>query len=301
MTSFTVNYQRNRLIEIKPNLYNFIFYRIPYNLLISNKVDLDLGFIVYLLSGKNAEGKDCLYVGTSTDGIKNRPTSHEDKNVDWKSCIVFTSNSNNFLNDSKIRYIEDRLRRMIDKTEIYINTTKSTSGKTVNKEEKEECETAIPYLLEIYDLCGINLTPKYSSDLDKYNTEKDTVPDSAKNSDFSQLNINSEMENWLREAEIIINQLDPELKTNVTKSYVSFKYNGISKTIAYCYPNKRENTIRILFQGTADWYSDPKIVPRPENMHNGDCKAMFFITDGNDLKYFRLFAETAIKGSKKKT
>ena len=37
------------------------------------------------------------------------------------------------------------------------------------------------------------------------------------------------------------------------------------------------------------------MTPRPENMHNGDCKAMFFITCDADLKYFRLFVEIAVQ------
>jgi hypothetical protein len=299
MTSFTVTYRQSKCIEVKSNGTSYKFYRIPYSLLESGKHGIvpDSKFVVYLLKGKDKENRDCLYVGTSTNGIENRPTSHGDKKVAWETCIIFTSFDPTFLNDSKIRYIEDRLRCAIDETKEYINTTKSTSGKGTNDYDNEDCDKAMPYILEVYDLMGINIMPKRKVELGDFLVDKPigSVMTAGKGTDYSQLKLTDEMKDWFKTAESIVKELDPQIIPNVTSTYANFKYPGVSKTVAYFYPNKREGKVRVLLQGTPDWYNDPKVTPRPENMHNGDCKAMFFITCDADLKYFRLFAEIAVQ------
>ncbi|MBR6203665.1 MAG: hypothetical protein IKQ60_01135 [Candidatus Methanomethylophilaceae archaeon] len=299
MTSFTVSYRQSRCIVVTPKGTSFRFYRIPYQLLESNKhgEKPDSDFVVYLLRGKDAEGSDCLYVGTSTNGIDSRPTSHGDKDVLWEDCIVFTSFDSTFLNDSKIRYIEDRLRRLIDGAGRFVNKTRSTTGKAANEDEKEECDRALPYILDVYDMMGTDLHPKSASGLGAFLMDETSQPErrEAPISDYSRLKLPVEMEEWLKVAESSTKDLDPAIVANVTSTYVSFKYPGVSKTVAYCYPSKRDRRIRVLFQGAPEWYDDPKVTRRPDNMHNGDCKALFYISCSGDLKYYRLFAEIAVQ------
>ena len=150
-------------------------------------------------------------------------------------------------------------------------------------------------------MMGYDLTPKYKADLRDYMNDKPQTKEDAAfiTADYSALKLPIEMEEWLKAAESAVRNLDPRLKANVTSQYASYKYDKVSKTIAYCYPKRREKTILVLLQGTPDWYDSPKVTERPENMHNGDCKARFFITCSDDLKYFRLFAEIAIQKLKK--
>lgn len=300
MTSFTVTYRQSKCIEVKSNGTSYKFYRIPYSLLESGKHGIvpDSDFVVYLLKGKNKENRDCLYVGTSANGIENRPTSHGDKKVAWETCIVFTSFDPTFLNDSKIRYIEDKLRYAIDKRKEYVNTTKSTSGKGTNDNDNEDCDKALPYIFEVYDLMGIDILPKRKIELGDFDIDKTVVNvmPSGKKTDYSKYKLNSEMLEWYEEAERICKQLDHELFANVKAStYVSYKYPN--KTVAYCYPLQRENKIRVILQGTPDWYNDPKVTKWPGG-HHGVCKSLFYIKSEEDLKYFRLFVEIAIKKMK---
>lgn len=304
MANYDVKYQKGSYVEISSVLNNYKFYRVPYSLLESKKhgIVTDCNFIVYLLIGKDSkDGRDSLYVGTSTDGIDGRPTSHEKKESVWSDCIIFTGANDKLLNNSRILYLEDRLRHLIDDTKRYKNETIVTTGKAANKDEKALCESILPSILEVYYILGVDLTPKYKTDLrdyvEKKTEQKEDYPIVA--TDYSSLKLPSEMEDWLKAAESAVIGLDPKLKANVTSQYASYKYDKVSKTVAYCYPNRREKTIRVLFQGTPDWYNDKRVTDRPENMHNGDCKAMFFIKCADDLKYFRLFAEIAIQKLRK--
>ena len=76
---------------------------------------------------------------------------------------------------------------------------------------------------------------------------------------------------------------------------MNYKYPN--KTVAYFYPLRKENKIRVLLQGTADWYNDPRVNEWTGD-HNGLCKAVFYISCDDDLKYFRLFADIAVKKMK---
>lgn len=298
-TSYAVQYGSNRCITITPKGFSFKFYRIPYQLLLNGKhgVSLDNNYIVYLLEGKDPEGRDCLYVGTSSNGLSGRPTSHGDKNVDWKNCIVFTSFDPDLIHRGIIEYLEDRIRHIIDESKLYVNKTVVTVGTPSNPADKDFCERTLRIMLEAYDLCGIDLTPRYRSGLDSFLIDKPVtriqqVPSA---SDFSSFGLPEEMNDWLRSAEAMMRELDPRIVTNIKSTYVNFKYGGVSKTVAYCYPSKRDRRIRVLFQGTPEWYKDHRVTMRSEHMHNGDCKAMFYITCAENLKYFRVFAETAIQ------
>ena len=180
----------------------------PYALLETRKhgISTDCNFIVYLLIGKDANtGKDSLYVGTSTDGIDGRPTSHEKKESVWTDCIFFTGSNDKLLNNSKILYLEDRLRHLIDDTKRYKNETKSTTGKAANKDEKALCDSILPSILEVYDILGVDLNPKQKTDLLQFVPASNSIngTSSADSVDYSKLKLNAEMIGWFTEAERI--------------------------------------------------------------------------------------------------
>lgn len=112
-------------------------------------LDIKNRFIVYILHGKNTEGKDYLYVGKSKNGIDYRPTSHDDKYDEWDDCYVLTTfKEKTFLNDGNIQYIEDAIKTRIDSLGRYNNTTYNTNTGTANSTEVEDCEK---YLEDIYN------------------------------------------------------------------------------------------------------------------------------------------------------
>lgn len=296
MSSYKINYRDNGRIDITPAVNKCKFYRIPYRLLESktHNVKVESDNVVYLLSGKNADNKDCLYVGTSTDGLESRPTSHKSKKVDWKTCIVLTS-FDNMLTGAVILHLEYLIYNRINDTKAYKNETEKVTDKAT-PDEKEIALEVLPTVLEVYDMLGINLKRDPQNTLISHKMEVGTT--FVSKTDYSKLKLHGDMVAWLEEAEKSILAMDDKLEPNVTTQYASFKYPGVSKTIAYFYPIKPKKQFRVLLHGTPDWYSDPKVTERPDTMHNGKCKAMFIINGPEDLGYLRLFAEIAIKKSR---
>lgn len=302
MTVYKVECKQNGCIVVSKNLSTFRFYRIPYRLLETRKhgIDPPNKFIVYLLSGKTASYPHVLYVGTSYRGIDDRPTAHEDRiyekePIEWESCIIFTT-TDDFFNDTTIRYLENSIRGYIDDSRKYKSSTNYTSGGGANNSDKEACDTFLPTVLEIYSMLGIDLTSGYKFTLNSFIEEKEgkiTTPEPK--TDYSSLNLPLEMTEWLRAAESIALEIDSSIKSDVTKQYANY---SCGKIFAYWYPLKSQNKFRVLLRGTAEEYNDPRVTPRPENVHNGDCKAMFYVSCSDDLKYFRLFAEKAILKTK---
>ena len=74
-----------RSIEMSRANSSTLVYRIPYQNLSSKDeiFTIENQFIVYILYGKNDAGRDVIYVGKSKNGLKNRPTSHENKYSKW--------------------------------------------------------------------------------------------------------------------------------------------------------------------------------------------------------------------------
>ena len=137
--------------EITRPVSSVLVYRIPYGDLKKKKYpDIDNNFIVYILFGRNAFGKDAVYVGKSTNGMKNRPTSHEGKYDNWSTCFVLTQHAEKtFLNDGCIQYMEYMINERVRKDRRYVDTTDITNTGTANKSEQEDCDE---YLEEAYDM-----------------------------------------------------------------------------------------------------------------------------------------------------
>ena len=143
----------------KPNS-SIIVYKIPYKEMKNRVVDVNITnrFIVYILVGKNTEGKDIIYVGKSKNGIDNRPTAHEDENKKWKVCYVLTTFAERtFFNDGTIMYIEDQINQRLRTLDMYENTTKVTTADTTNIFDKEFCDEYIEEVYKMLDILGLDL------------------------------------------------------------------------------------------------------------------------------------------------
>lgn len=151
---------KNCIEMTKPNS-SIIVYKIPYKEMKNRVVDVNITnrFIVYILVGKNTDGKDIIYVGKSKNGIDNRPTAHEDENKKWKVCYVLTTFAERtFFNDGTIMYIEDQINQRLRTLDMYENTTKVTTADTTNIFDKEFCDEYIEEVYKMLYILGLDLT-----------------------------------------------------------------------------------------------------------------------------------------------
>ena len=151
---------KNCIEMTKPNS-SIIVYKIPYKEMKNRVVDVNITnrFIVYILVGKNTDGKDIIYVGKSKNGIDNRPTAHEDENKKWKICYILTTFAERtFFNDGTIMYIEDKINQRLRTLDMYENTTKVTTSDTTNIFDKEFCDEYIEEVYKMLYVLGLDLT-----------------------------------------------------------------------------------------------------------------------------------------------
>ena len=297
MAFYKIEYISDGTLKVTKPGSTALFYRTTYERLITKThgIDPKHRYIVYLLIGKKEDNRDALYVGKSTGGVNGRPRQHEDdKKTEWQYCIIFTS-SDGEAGDGVIQTIENDVKTAIGQfPNRYFCDTSVSSANAGNRSDKEIAKTFMPAIMDVYDILGVHL--KSTTDLDHFvHDNPGFVTDS---SDYSGFNLPKNMIDWFRNMESITKKLDKKSETIVKKTYVAIKHNDL--TVAYCYPIKSQNTIRIYFRGTADMFSDPRITERPEKVHNGDCKAMFYIWDDDDLRYFELFLKTAMEFMDKK-
>ena len=176
-----------RTVEISEATSSLLVYRIPYQNLSANSeepIKIKNKFIVYILFGENKDGSDVIYVGKSTNGLKNRPTSHNDKFDNWTYCYVLTQfEERTFFNDGTIQYIEDRVNKRVNDLKHYINTTKVTNAGTANTFDMEDCDAYLSKAYEMLDVLGLDLITYHDNDRDKcddVDTDtqfEDVVPD----------------------------------------------------------------------------------------------------------------------------
>lgn len=95
---------------------------------------------IYLLLGKNEEGKDLVYIGEA-ENIFTRLKQHLDQKDFWNETILFISKDEN-LNKAHIKYLEYRLYEIAKETNRYIiengNTPTQSSISELDKAEMEE-------------------------------------------------------------------------------------------------------------------------------------------------------------------
>ncbi len=176
-----------RSVEISEATSSLLVYRIPYqNLSVGadEPIKIKNKFIVYILFGENNEGQDVIYVGKSTNGLKNRPTSHDDKFDNWTYCYVLTQfEERTFFNDGTIQYIEDKVNKRVNDLKHYQNTTKVTNAGTANTFDMEDCDEYLSKAYEMLDVLGLDLITymdtEDTSDADNVadDTASGSVPD----------------------------------------------------------------------------------------------------------------------------
>lgn len=173
-----------RSIEMSKANSSILVYRFPYQNLKSKESSFEIEnkFVVYILLGKNSNGKDAIYVGKSRKGIKNRPTAHEDKYPNWTMCYILTQfKERTFFNDGTIQYIENALNKRIDSLGAFDNTTVTTNTGTANMQDEEDCDEFIEEALQMLDILGLDLITYENAKEDIDVTEDEntsiTIPD----------------------------------------------------------------------------------------------------------------------------
>ena len=113
---------------------------------------------VYILRSVKLNGKDVVYVGESEQGGKTRPTSHEDKGVEWDYCYVMTVSTAMKaveMTTDVLLTLEDRLRDYLDDDERYLNTTKKTQKVVLDERQKVFVDKYLTVVLDLLDLAGM--------------------------------------------------------------------------------------------------------------------------------------------------
>jgi len=97
---------------------------------------------VYLLFGKDEEGKDQVYIGEA-ETILNRLSQHLNQKDFWNETIVFISKDEN-LNKAHIKYLENNLYLLAKKVNRYkIENTVTPSQSTISEPDQAEMEEFI--------------------------------------------------------------------------------------------------------------------------------------------------------------
>ena len=136
--------------------------------------------IVYILFGKNDSGKDVIYVGKSKNGIKTRPTAHDNKFDNWTYCYILTQvKERTFFNDGTIQYIENKLNTRFNSLGAYVNTTINTNSGTANSNDVEACDEYLDEVYQMLDVLGFDLITHNIEDEDKDSLANSSVDDPA--------------------------------------------------------------------------------------------------------------------------
>ena len=117
-------------------------------------------FIVYILYQSRVEDKGLIYVGKSKNGMKDRPTSHEDISTDWEYCYVLTE-SGTLFNDGSIHYIEDRIFEKARETNRFQLETSQTTKDTINSRDKRSIDPYLEDFIGMLEVLGLDLTTSH--------------------------------------------------------------------------------------------------------------------------------------------
>ncbi len=171
-----------RSVEMSKANSSILVYKFPYQNLKSKEDSfvIENPFVVYILLGKNSGGKDAIYVGKSKNGLKNRPTSHEDKHPNWTTCYILTQfKERTFFNDGTIQYIENVLNKRVNDLNVFDNKTVNTNTGTANMQDEEDCNEFIDEALQMLDILGLDLITFKTEDVDVSADEnvQVTIPD----------------------------------------------------------------------------------------------------------------------------
>lgn len=258
MSEYQINYNSDRCVEVRKDFFGFKVCRIPYPLMKSKSysVQIEIKHVVYILSGKDAKGKDCLYVGKSSNGTKNRPTDHENEGVDWTDCYILTVTDSNSFNGGMAEYLEHRIKEMVDDSDRYRDITKTTSEVNANDSEKRRCDAIIPTIIEMLDTVGICLldqtSPVPSAPLPAAHV-------ASHSEDISSLGMGRTINGWLERIEQTVKTIDPSA-TTIVKWIRNTSHSRKARRRSYAATPRRKS--RAL---TCSSWGLPTIMPMPES------------------------------------
>lgn len=118
----------------------------------SDRQDLE-STAVYLLFGKDEEGKDLVYIGEA-ESILKRLNQHLTQKDFWNETIVFISKDEN-LNKAHIKYLENRLHEIAKTANRYkIENTITPTQSSISESDRAEMEEFIENLKMLVNTLG---------------------------------------------------------------------------------------------------------------------------------------------------
>lgn len=297
---FNIRLSPNGCVSINQNMMTAAVYRIPYSALMSKRIDTDIdnSFIVYILVGKNNSKEDCIYVGKSKNGIFGRPRQHEAEDIDWKVCYIITDNSNNFLNDGVIQYLEDRISSRVDHLNSFRNITKVTNTGTVNERDERIADEFLEKACQMLYALGLYLT------LDKPPlVQERLVPASSSNNNLEKpgleiLNLSGELLDMMESIQSALLSEFSKLEAVANGGqwcYLRFSMTDRKKALVYCRVIKKKGIIKAYIQGIPEDFDDPDVVPTDNDVF-GSCKSLFILRNENDVSKLLSICRIAYNG-----
>lgn len=124
---------------------------------------------VYLLFGKDQDGKDLVYIGEAETILK-RLNQHLNQKDFWNETIVFISKDEN-LNKAHIKYLENRLHELAKKANRYnIENNNTPTQSSISEPDQAEMEEFLENIKMLVNTLGHKVfEEKGTSDL---NTRK---------------------------------------------------------------------------------------------------------------------------------
>lgn len=108
---------------------------------------------VYLLFGKNEDGKEMVYIGEA-ESILKRLNQHLTQKDFWNETIVFISKDDN-LNKAHIKYLENRLHNIATTANRYkIENTITPTLSSISESDRAEMEEFIEYVKMMVNTLG---------------------------------------------------------------------------------------------------------------------------------------------------
>lgn len=247
---YIIRFNNQGCVELSKPINTILLYRIPYkNIKAKNHgVDISNRFIVYILYGRNAKGKDIIYVGKSKNGIDYRPLAHEDKNESWTMCYVLTDiKERTILNDGTIQYLEDKICNRVNSIDKYINTTSQTTSGTANHSDMEDCDE---FMEEAYDML-------FTLGLDLYENDETGIIESSEDEKtprkYRSINIPTNLKDLFDRFSSLTKEVDSRIERDLLATYWKFSLEG--RTI--CTINSRKNYLIVCFNVSSGKMIDP--------------------------------------------
>ena len=108
---------------------------------------------VYLLFGKDDDGKDQVYIGEA-ESILKRLNQHLTQKDFWNEAIIFISKDEN-LNKAHIKYLENRLHDIAKSASRYkVDNSNTPTQSSISESDRAEMEEFIDYIKMLVNTLG---------------------------------------------------------------------------------------------------------------------------------------------------